>query len=529
MKKILFSLLGFLMAGSMAFAGGLVTNTNQSATWARMLVRDASTSIDAVYYNPAGLTKLSDGLHLSVSNQSIFQKRSITNSLFPDKEYEGKVSAPFFPNLYAAYKTGKFAFSLGFTPIGGGGSASYDTGIPMIEMLIASLPDNFTALGANGGYTYNASFEGSSVYFGIQGGISYAINDMISVYAGARYVMASNSYTGAINNIVLSSDNPNMPQLTNATLTGAGDSYQAGGDGMQPLVDGGAGSLTFAQAEGATLIDAATRAQLEGGLLALGYPQAAIDAMNITTAQGTYYGAATNFYTGAAALADKELDVKQKGSGFTPILGANIALMEDKLNIGIKYEFQTNMDVENETAKDVIVGGTPTSPVTMYPDGEKYNADIPAQLSIGVNYMFSDKFSAQVGYHTYFDKKAGWSTIEGSNPEISVIDKNYMEIGVGFEFNVSEQLLLSAGYLRAQTGANDYYHDDLSYSLSSNTFGLGGAYKINDMLTLQLGGYYTAYPEETIPMPAYANLISQTYNKSNMAFAIGLDFTFGGK
>jgi len=47
MKKILFSFLGLIMAGGIAFAGGLVTNTNQSAAWSRMLVRDASTSIDA--------------------------------------------------------------------------------------------------------------------------------------------------------------------------------------------------------------------------------------------------------------------------------------------------------------------------------------------------------------------------------------------------------------------------------------------------------------------------------------------------
>jgi len=511
------------MAMNLAYAGGLVHNTNQSAAWARMLVRDASTSIDAVYYNPAGLTKLSDGLHLSVSNQSIFQNRTISNSLYANREWEGSVNAPFFPNLYAAYKTGNFAFSLGFVPIGGGGSAKFDNGVPMIELLISSLPASFASLGANGGYTYTSNFEGSSIYLGIQGGVSYAINDMISVYAGARYVMAQNAYKGAINDIVLASDNPNLPQLTNATLTATGDSYQTGGDNLQTAFDGGTPTATPVNLAEPTGGDVTT------GLLGLGYTQAQIDALTLGDAQAAFYGAATQFYTGAAGLADQALDVEQKGTGITPIIGANLSFMEDKLNIGLKYEFKTDMNVKNETAQDVVTGGTPADPETMYPNEQEYDADIPAMLSIGVNYEFSDKFSAQVGLHSYFDKGAGWSEIDGGTGKISVIDNNYMEIGLGFEYNVTDQLLLSIGYLRAQTGVNDFYHDDLSYSLSSNTFGLGGAYKINDMLTLQLGGYYTGYDEGTITEPfSGLGVYSQTYNKSNLAFALGLDFTFGG-
>jgi long-subunit fatty acid transport protein len=518
MKKLLFSFLSLLMAMNLAFAGGLVTNTNQSAAWARMLVRDASTSIDAAYFNPAGLTKLSDGFHLSVSNQSIFQERSITNSLYPGEEWKGSVSAPFFPNFYAAYKTGKWAFSFGFTPIGGGGSAKFDNGIPMIEMLVSQLPSAFTSLGANGNYTYNASFEGSSIYLGIQGGISYAINDMISVYLGGRYVMAKNTYTGSITDVSLSSVNPSMPLLTNATLTGAATSYQEGGDNLQTAFDGGTPT--------ATPVSAAepSGGPISSGLIALGYNPATLD---LGTAQTIFYGAAVNLTTGAAYLADKNLDVEQTGSGFTPIIGANLSLMDNKLNIGLKYEFKTNMEVTNNTTQDVMVSPTET----MYPDGEIYDADMPAMLSIGVNYKFSDKFSSQIGYHTYFDKKAGWSEIDhpvNTNEKLSLIDNNYWEFGLGFEYKITDKFLASFGLLRATTGVNDYYHDDMSYSLSSNTFGLGGAYMINDMITLNFGGYNTWYTTRTILDPNGGGYL-QTYEKSNIAFAIGLDFAFGGK
>ena len=40
------------------FAGGLVTNANQSAMFTRFQCRDASLDIDAAYYNPAGLVHL---------------------------------------------------------------------------------------------------------------------------------------------------------------------------------------------------------------------------------------------------------------------------------------------------------------------------------------------------------------------------------------------------------------------------------------------------------------------------------------
>ncbi|MCK7536503.1 MAG: hypothetical protein MZV63_38755 [Marinilabiliales bacterium] len=112
MKKILSALSALVITGSL-FAGGLVTNTNQSAYMVRMLSRQASTGVDAAYFNPAGLTKLADGFHFSLNNQTIGQTKTITNDYYflteKPTEYVGKVSAPFFPGIYAVYKTGKLA------------------------------------------------------------------------------------------------------------------------------------------------------------------------------------------------------------------------------------------------------------------------------------------------------------------------------------------------------------------------------------------------------------------------------------
>ena len=130
MKKLtLFAALFMLF--QVAFAGGILTNTNQSAQFVRLLSRNASTTFDAVYFNPAGLMKMDNGLYFSVHNQSIYQTRTITTTApLNNKEFIGDVAAPLFPTAFAVYKMDNLAFSLGFGPNGGGGSADYKTGLP---------------------------------------------------------------------------------------------------------------------------------------------------------------------------------------------------------------------------------------------------------------------------------------------------------------------------------------------------------------------------------------------------------------
>jgi hypothetical protein len=185
MKKLLILSAAILFSGGL-FAGGLVTNTNQSAAWVRLPARDASTSIDAVYFNPAGLMKLNNGFHISVSNQTILQNREVTNDyqFLNDPVYKGEVTAPVFPSVYAVYKMDKLAFSFGFNPIGGGGGASYERGLPSFELSPSDLVPALAPTATE--YRLDAFFEGTSVFFGYQGGISYKINDLISVFAGVR-------------------------------------------------------------------------------------------------------------------------------------------------------------------------------------------------------------------------------------------------------------------------------------------------------------------------------------------------------
>ncbi|MCK5694257.1 MAG: hypothetical protein KAI08_15445, partial [Bacteroidales bacterium] len=143
MKRLNLLILAVLVSTPVLFAGGLKTNTNQSAAWVRTMSRNATLGIDAVYFNPAGLSQLNNGLHLSLSNQSIFQTRKVTSDYMylngTPVDYDAELTAPIFPSIYAAYKMDKWTFSAGFNIIGGGGSADFQTGLPTFEVPVSDL------------------------------------------------------------------------------------------------------------------------------------------------------------------------------------------------------------------------------------------------------------------------------------------------------------------------------------------------------------------------------------------------------
>ncbi|MGE0078566.1 MAG: OmpP1/FadL family transporter [Bacteroidales bacterium] len=457
MRKSLFTFLLLCAYSTMTYAGGIVTNSNQSTQYVRMLARDASTSIDAVYYNPAGLTKLADGFHFYFSNQSIFQKKTIENT-YPylnEKKYVGDVVVPVYPDFYFAYKKDKLAISFGFQPNAGGGTAKYDTGLPSFEIPYASLPATLSAMYVAGfctEYSADIQFEGSSVFWGAQLNASYELSDIISASLGARMIFAKNTYDGHIKSIMI---NPQHPLINPS------------------------GNLMSASA---------------------------------------FFTAAGNA-TYAAMTSDQEVDVVQTGTGYTPILGVNLNL-NDKLNIGLKYEFRTKLELENDTKKDLVV--------PQFEDGAKVRSDIPALLSVGARYSVLPQMRISGGLHYFFDKDA---TIEKAPGVKKDINGNMYELSIGGEYDLTDKILISAGYLYAKTGVGTGYQTDLSHSLTSSTVGFGGEFKVNENLTLNLGMLYTMYTSDaknssyTLATTQVINY-KETYNRTNIDFSIGIGYHF---
>ena len=512
MKKILLTIFSVACV-TLSYAGGLLTNTNQSAHFLRNPARGASTEIDAVYTNPAGLAFLkNDGLQFSLNNQSAFQTRTITTTFAPfalnggneTKAFKGTAEAPFIPSLLAAYKMENWVFSGSFAIAGGGGMLKFNDGLPSFEALVASqlaapIMQLSQAAGLPAGYSLNMRLEGSSITYGAQLGATYKINDMFSAYIGARLNIVNNGYEGYLNNV----------QITNADnlktyFTGAAAQLGAlagGLQGFEPTLP--LNALENFAVYQSVLGDAANVLTVEQaqGILSQKAAEASGAAAGVTQLEA------------GAAATNMQVDTKQTGIGVTPIIGANFNW--EKLNIGVKYEFITKINLENDT-KDGKDAGMPD-----FKDGVKTPYDIPALLTIGAQYDVCSSVTISAGYHHFFDSNA-----KMANNKQKYINGGMNEFLLGAEWRINETFLISAGGQLSRTGVTDKYQSDLSYSLNSYSIGFGGAINVTEKVRINAAYLWTNYEDWTKKTPKEDPVMTDVFARTNNAFAIGVDFRF---
>ena len=541
-KVILISLLAFV--GTSVFAGGLLTNTNQSVHFLRNPALDATTGIDGVYANPAGLIFLTDGLHFSLNNQSAYQTRTITSTFAPfaannngnaTKVFTGEASAPLIPSFQLAYKKDRYAISAAFAVTGGGGKAVFNNGLPSFEAPASMIPLSLKANGINTTtYSVDQFMEGRQYIFGVQLNGTYKINDALSAAVGLRLNIVNNGYKGHLKNIQI---NPNQSAFgasyNGSALVSASkfftdaatalNTWAAGANsyatGLQPIVAGGGGTTLLANGTSAGL-SAAQIAQIQGLLGAAGLTPGQIGAINIQTAQGTlsaaapvFTGKATTMSANAAGTADKQLESTQSGWGVTPILSINYKF--DKLNLAAKYEFKSALNVQNKTTID---------DTGLYKDGLNTPHDIPAFLSVGGDYQITKSWNVSAGYHHFFDSDANMA-----NDKQKYINGGINEYLLGTEYIINKIFLVSAGGQITRTGVTDAYQSDMSFSLNSYSVGFGGAVNITPDLRLNLAYFFTNYSPWTKTSVSYNGTGvagSDTYDRTNKVFGIGVEYKF---
>lgn len=418
-----------LIVSTSTFAGGLLTNTNQHVSFLRMLARGASIDIDGVYSNPAGLAFLPEnGLYLSLNGQSAYQTRVIdATSTFWDgsRRYKGTASAPFIPSFQGAYKSGDWVISGSFAVVGGGGKASFNDGLGMFDSYAMSeigkaVPSDM--------YTINSAMDGSQFIYGVQLGLSYQVNNWLSVFAGGRMNYFTGGYEGFLH----------------ANLNGAG-----------------------------------------------------------------------------TELAGIELDCEQTGWGVTPIIGADIKF--GKWNIGLKYEFMTNLNLENKTKKFSYrkVGTETEVPndnfLAAFKDGVNTPNDIPALLTAAVGYEILPTLRASIEYHHFFDKAAGMA-----QDKQKTLTRGTHEFLVGAEWDLTKQLSISGGFQRTDYGLSDDFQSDISFSCDSYSLGFGAAIKMTKHLTMNVAYFWTNYSDYNKVTAIGTNI----YSRTNKVFGLGVDYKF---
>lgn len=518
MKKTL--LIGLMALGgtTVAEAGGLLNTTNLHALYLRSLSRNATLSIDGAYYNPAGLVFAKDGWRFSINSQTIFQERNIDanfapfmfNGGSPEKTFKGKATAPIFPTAMLAYKQGNWAFSAVAGIFGGGGKASFANGLPQFEGAVAmvpattqainakvtpllgglsNLPENVSgpirkAVGALTGvnrYGVNSQLDGLQYNIGLQLGATYKINDHFSAYLGGRLLYAYNSYEGHIGGIQV-----NNPASKDGAMVSAPIYFG--------VIDKG---ITALKSQLGNL-----PAQVQGAF-------ASKEVKSLLAAPGEL----------SKLTGDKQIEVKQTGWGFAPIVGVNFKY--DKLNLAARYEFRTSIDVKNDTKVN-------DSDYSQFNDNVKNPNDLPAALAVGASYQFLPSLTASVSYNHFFEKSA---RMVGDKQK--ALDHNTNEYMLGLEWKALKWLDVSGGVQLTDKGVTDAYQSDLHFDMGSTSYGLGVGIHLNDAMMLNLGYMITDYKTHTKVNPNFQNNAltgkgvegTEIFKRKSQVFAIGIDYT----
>ena len=469
MRKI--SLIGFVMliVSIPTFAGGLLTNTNQHAAFLRMLSRGATFEIDGALSNPAGLAFLpNDGFHMGLSVQSAFQTRNIDASFYT---YNGIAMNNGSPVMV----DGKPVPTKSDNPFN-----KYYKG----KAAAPVIPSVFAAY-KKGDWTISG-------FFAITGGGGKAsFDDGLPMFdAAAMAGIFQGSIPGHLTPGVQSPlVTPNMYDINSAM------------DGKQYIYSLQLG-LTY---------------KINDWLSAF-----AGGRMNYFT--GGYKGflnAHLKEAYGGGELMNLELDCDQTGWGLTPVLGVDAKF--GKFNIGAKYEFKTNLNIENKT-NNLKYPDSAESLVGSYKDGVNTPNDIPSMLSVAVAYEFLPVLRASVEYHFYDDKKAGMA-----GDKQKYLTKGTNEYLMGIEWDVTKQLSLSCGGQITDYGLSDNFQNDTSFSCDSYTLGVGANVVLSERANLNVGYMWTTYEDYTKTSKNYSATGlpgTNVYSRTNKVFGLSIDYRF---
>ncbi len=526
-----------LTATTTANAGGILTNTNQSIDFLRNPARDGAIGLDGVYSNPAGVAFLPEGFHLGINWQYAHQTRTVTstNPVFAlgrmnggknTKIFEGVADAPCIPSVQGAWNKGNWSLQFNLSVPGGGGSCEFADGLGSFESVVGNIASKFMALDQtaatlNGlttqlapiyaspiaamagvtqpgaiathdvnGYDMKGYMQGRQYYFGIQLGTAYKIKENLSVYGGLRLLYGTATYKAKISNIMVKTGAgyvdfedflPNVP-------TQATQDYQTAQTHLQ--------LINAYEKAGQPMTDQlrAAQAQLAEGVKTLAEGQEEL-------AKLSKYAEGVNLLCNQSSL------------GIAPVIGIDYKL-NDQFNFAIKYEFKTQIRMENEST---VNEASEIAAVNKFRDSEKVNEDMPALLAVGAQWSPIATVRINGGYHMYFDKDVQWY-----NNTQRLLSKNSMEYLLGGEWDITERLTISAGGQMTRYGLTDEYMNDMSFVTNSISYGFGANYKIKDNVTLKMGYFQTDYDEYNRQTSA---TISDSFTRTNRVIGLGCDIT----
>lgn len=251
-------------------------------------------------------------------------------------------------------------------------------------------------------------------------------------------------------------------------------------------------------------LPAETQAQLTAAKMALSQGIGSLEQSKGEMAKLAKYSEGVNLLSNQSSL------------GIAPIIGVDWK-MNDKFNFAAKYEFKTQIRMENEST---VFEASEIGAVNKFRDSEKVNEDIPALLTIGARWNPIDAVNLNLGWHHYFDKNANWY-----NNSQDLLRGNTNEYLAGVEWDVTDKLNVSCGAQLTRYGLTDEYMNDMSFVVNSYSFGFGFSYKVKDNITLSAAYFqtnYDKYTRENYPTVG----VSDTFTRTNRVLGLGCQLDF---
>ena len=240
-------------------------------------------------------------------------------------------------------------------------------------------------------------------------------------------------------------------------------------------------------------------------------------------------------------LAALELDVDQRGWGFTPLI--SVDYHKGPLTLTARYEFRTKINVPNTTntlvaglgqkltvylqqydpASLAVIAQSLATKTVAYQDGEYTRYDMPALLSVAAGYEFSPKLRATVEYHFFDDKNA-----KMANNRQEKLTHGTNEFLAGIEGDLNDRWTLSWGIQRTNYGISDDYEQNTSFACDSWSIGLGAAVKLTEKLRLNVGYFTSIYEDYTKQCNAARDGYNgeEIYSRTNHVIGVGIDWKF---
>jgi len=221
--------------------------------------------------------------------------------------------------------------------------------------------------------------------------------------------------------------------------------------------------------------------------------------------------------------------VRLKGTDFN--YGFNVGVFYQptpKMNIGIDYRSQINMQVEQGNATFNI----PSSLESLISKTNKFTAELPlpANLDFGISYQITEKFLAAIEVNYVF-----WSVykdisftfeedgelLDNTNPRNY---KNTLIPRVGFQYQLNEMFTFAAGAYYDQSPTDEKNFNPETVSLDSYAFTAGVSIKAYKNLGVDIN-YLGTFGQEAEKEYESAHF-SGRYKTAASIFGIGINYNF---